>query len=91
MDADEGEFGPYQAVRSGISVGLDAPAHEGIYEIRYVHNDGNVTLGRDALEITPPEVALDGPDMVLTGAEFALSWTPTINPRDYVTIVPGGC
>ncbi|MBZ0123720.1 MAG: hypothetical protein K8F31_07515, partial [Roseovarius sp.] len=90
MGADEGVFGPYQAVRSGVTVGLDAPAREGIYEIRYVHRDGNVTLGRDTLEITPPEVALDGPDKVLTGAEFALSWTPTINPRDYVTIVPAG-
>ncbi|WP_111733187.1 vWA domain-containing protein [Roseovarius amoyensis] len=90
MGADEGVFGPYQAVRSGVTVGLDAPAREGIYEIRYVHRDGNVTQGRDTLEITPPEVALDGPDKVLTGAEFALSWTPTINPRDYVTIVPAG-
>lgn len=90
MGADEGEYGPYQAVRSGIAVTLDAPAPEGIYEIRYVHHDGNVTLGRDTLELTPPEVALDGPAQVLTGAEFGVSWAPSINPADYVTIVPAG-
>lgn len=86
----EGEYGPYQSVRADESVMLDIPGDEGLYEIRYVHHTGKVTLGRDALEITPPEVTLTGPGTVLTGAGFEVTWDPAINPRDYVTIVPAG-
>src|SRR6056297_872795 len=88
--AEEGAHGPYQGVGDSDTVRLTIPADEGLYEIRYVHNEGDVTLGTDALEIAKPEVALSAPVKVLTGADFNVGWAPTINPADYVTIVPAG-
>jgi len=87
---EEGKYGPYASVGRAESVRLNVPGDEGLYEIRYVYHDGDVTLGRDALAVSPPQVMLSAPDTVLTGAAFAVGWQPTINPGDYVTIVPAG-
>src|SRR5699024_3043861 len=37
-----------------------------------------------------PAVTLTGPATVTTGATFDVSWSGTINPRDYITILPMG-
>ncbi|MGO1793079.1 MAG: VWA domain-containing protein, partial [Oceanisphaera sp.] len=39
-------------------------------------------------EPTPPEVEIFGPEQVTTGALFDVSWSNTINERDFITIVP---
>lgn len=88
--SDEGEFGPYVRIGKAETVSLPVPGGEGMYEVRYVHNASKETLGSDPLEITPPEVALTAPESVRTGAAFGVAWDPTINKRDYVTIVPAG-
>ena len=88
--ADEGTYGPYFTIQADATVPLTLPGDEGLYELRYVHAQGDVTLGRSDLEIIKPEATLSGPDTVLTGSEFSVSWQPSINPQDYVTIVPTG-
>ena len=80
----------YVRVGDASGVSLAVPGDEGLYEVRYYASEARETLGHDTLEITKPEVVLSAPEMVDTGAQFKLSWTPTINPRDRVTIVPMG-
>jgi len=84
------EHGETQSVNEDKTVNFTVPADQGMYEIRYIHNDGKQVLGTDALEITKPEVVLTGPDMVLTGEDFTAGWSPSIHPDDFVTIVPAG-
>ena len=90
VGTEEGKYGPYLTVGDEPTGSLTIPADEGLYEVRYVHSEGDVTLGRTALEIVKGEVALTGPAAVLTGSDFNVGWQPTINPSDYVTIVPAG-
>ncbi|WP_116599544.1 hypothetical protein [Primorskyibacter marinus] len=42
------------------------------------------------IEVVEAEVTVTGPDQVTTGAVFDVAWSKTINPRDYITIVPMG-
>jgi len=49
-----------------------------------------MVIGLITLEVTKAEVELKAPDTVETGARFDVEWTPTINRRDYVAVVPLG-
>ncbi|MCI2392869.1 hypothetical protein MN186_00005, partial [Aliiroseovarius sp. N1F302] len=69
---------------------LTAPATTGLYELRYVLNEGRRTLASVPVEVVEAEVTLTGPEQVATGAAFDFSWQGTINARDFVTIVPAG-
>ena len=90
VGTDPGEFGPYARIGKANDVVVVVPGDEGLYEIRYVSNASKDTLGHDPIEVTKPEVTLSAVDAVETGAKFKVAWTPTINKRDYVTIVPVG-
>ncbi len=90
LGADGGSYGNYQQVRDKTSVNLRAPADVGIYELRYVQNADRVTLGRTTIEITEPEVTISGPERVVTGEAFDITWTGTVAKDDYVAIVPMG-
>ncbi|MEM7318899.1 MAG: hypothetical protein AAF408_07735, partial [Pseudomonadota bacterium] len=90
MGADEGKFGNYIVVRDNSKGAVKAPAEPGLYEIRYVLREGSKTLARAAIEITAPTVTVSGPDQVVTGQKFDVSWTGTVNPQDYMAIVPAG-
>ncbi|WP_397543686.1 vWA domain-containing protein, partial [Roseovarius salis] len=84
----EGESGNYARVRDRSEVKLQAPADTGLYELRYVLDEGDRTLATATIEITAPEVTIDGPDTALAGSRFAVSWTGAVHKDDYVTIVP---
>ena len=91
MGADEGASGNYFRVGEDDSTkSLKAPAETGLYEVRYVLNEGKRTMASQTIEITEPEVSVIAPDSTLTGAAFDVSWTGTVHPRDFVTIVPMG-
>ena len=90
VGSDAGEFGPYVRIGKAEDVTLPVPGDEGLYEARYVQRSSNETLGQDMIEVLKPEVELSAADTVQTGAELVVTWTPTINRRDYVTIVPVG-
>ncbi|MEM7597199.1 MAG: vWA domain-containing protein [Pseudomonadota bacterium] len=89
-DAPEGEVGTHIRARDDTEGQLTAPSAPGIYEVRYVVEDGRRKVGSKTVEVVAAEVELTGPDQVLTGANFQFGWSPTINPRDYLTIVPAG-
>lgn len=90
MGADEGEFGNYFVVRKNSKSSLQAPADPGMYEVRYVLNEGRKTLASVPIEIKAPEVTVSGPATVVTGERFDVTWTGTVNNKDYVAIVPAG-
>ncbi|SEO27634.1 Ca-activated chloride channel family protein [Paracoccus alcaliphilus] len=90
IGADENSRGDYQRVRGDTEGSLTAPAEPGLYEVRYVLNDGRRVLGTAPMEIVEAEVTISAPDEVTTGANFIVSWSSSIHPQDYVTIVPAG-
>ena len=90
VGTDEGEFGNYISVRTATSKDLQAPAAPGMYEVRYVLNEGRRTLATTMIEITEPEVTVSAPDTARAGDTLPVSWTGTVSRSDYVTIVPVG-
>ncbi|WP_296762090.1 VWA domain-containing protein, partial [Sediminimonas sp.] len=91
MGADAGASGDY--FRVGDSDGtksLKAPAETGLYEVRYVLNEGKRTMASQSIEVSEPEVTVSAPDTALAGSAFDVSWTGTVHSRDFVTIVPMG-
>ena len=89
MGADAGTRDNY--FRVGKDDGTDslkAPAETGLYEVRYVLNEGRRTVASQTIEVTEPEVTVSAPDSALAGSAFDVSWTGTVHYRDFVTIVP---
>jgi Ca-activated chloride channel family protein len=90
MGADEGTLGNYFSVSDASKKALKAPADTGLYEVRYVLREGRKTLASATIEVTEPEITISAPKTVLAGSKFDVSWTGTVHPRDFVTIVPMG-
>lgn len=88
--ADEGSYTNYQRVRETTENNLIAPAEPGLYEVRYVLNEGSRTLASTPVEVVEAEMSISAPDEVTTGASFTVSWSSSVHPQDYVTIVPAG-
>ncbi|WP_181817317.1 vWA domain-containing protein [Paracoccus pantotrophus] len=88
--ADQGAYTNYQRVRGDNENSLTAPAEPGLYEVRYVLNEGTRVLASAPVEVVEAEVSISAPDEVTTGASFAVSWSFSVHPQDYVTIVPAG-
>ncbi|MEL6645399.1 MAG: VWA domain-containing protein [Pseudomonadota bacterium] len=90
MGAADGTFGNYVTVRDNATGQLTAPSEPGLYELRYILDEGSKTLARAAIEVTVPEVTISAPGSVLAGSTFDVSWSAAISPRDYINIVPMG-
>ncbi|MDN3553141.1 VWA domain-containing protein, partial [Halomonas almeriensis] len=85
--AEEGAYSEYIRVKDGAAGRLKAPADTGLYEVRYMLAKGDRTLASTTIEVTEPEVTVSAPDNALAGASVDISWTGTVDPHDYVTIV----
>ncbi|MEM9127939.1 MAG: VWA domain-containing protein, partial [Pseudomonadota bacterium] len=70
VGTDPGEFGSYVRIGQSEQITLPVPGVEGLYEIRYLHNQTKTVLGHHTLEVTKPQVDLNAPDQVQTGATF---------------------
>ncbi|WP_170294767.1 vWA domain-containing protein [Roseospira navarrensis] len=91
MGAPEDEIGNYKrASDHNQEVAVQAPAEPGLYEIRYVLNEGRRVMGRAPLELTSAAVTLTAPETAPAGSRVPVSWDPTVDAGDYVTIVPMG-
>lgn len=88
MGAEEGTYTNYFPVRDDSSGLLLATADPGMFEIRYIQREGNKTLARATIELLTPEVTISGPATAVTGAQVPVSWTGTVNSKDYITIAP---
>ncbi|MGO3356458.1 MAG: vWA domain-containing protein [Oceanisphaera sp.] len=67
---------------------LTAPGESGLYELRYVLEAGRKVLASAPIEVVETDITVSGPEQVTTGALFDVSWSNTINERDFITIVP---
>ncbi|UXX84480.1 VWA domain-containing protein [Roseovarius pelagicus] len=90
MGADEGKYTRYVRVKDKSEDMLQMPAETGLYELRYVLSEGARTLASHPIEVVAPEVTVSGPDTALAGSKVKVTWTGTVNSRDFVTIVPMG-
>ncbi|MEO1138014.1 MAG: VWA domain-containing protein [Pseudomonadota bacterium] len=90
VGAEPGTYLSYVRVRDDSEGFLVAPADTGLYELRYVLSTGKKVLATAAIEVTAPDVTVAGPETVVTGASFQVSWSRSVNKNDYVTIVPVG-
>ncbi|MEO0752760.1 MAG: hypothetical protein AAFY25_13280, partial [Pseudomonadota bacterium] len=89
-DAAKTEVGNHIRSRDDSDGVLTVPSAPGLYELRYVLHDEKRTVGSQGIEVIAAEVTITGPEQAVTGSNFPLSWTPTIHPRDFLTIVPAG-
>ena len=90
MGADEGSHGDYTRVRDAAEGNLQAPADTGMYEIRYVLDEGKRTMASQPIEITAPEVTLSAQDKLRAGDALRVEWAGAVHPQDYITLVPMG-
>ncbi|MCC5969983.1 MAG: hypothetical protein JJU15_08530, partial [Pararhodobacter sp.] len=90
MGADEGTLGTSTRVRSDSSAELRAPSEPGLYELRYILDEGRSTLASAPIEVTGAETSISGPDSVRMGEQFTINWSDSIDSRDFVAIVPMG-
>ena len=90
VGAEEGKYTNYQRVRDVTENRLVAPAEPGLYEVRYVLREGGRTMASTPVEVVEAEVTVRGPDVVRAGTKIQVSWSISIHPEDYVTIVPAG-
>ncbi|CAN0656609.1 Ca-activated chloride channel homolog (plasmid) [Nitratireductor aquimarinus] len=90
VGADEGTYTAFHRVGSDGGRDIVAPAEPGLYEVRYVLNDGDVTLARAPIEVMAAEASISAPETAMAGSSFGVTWSDPVHPRDWVTIVPVG-
>ncbi|AKI01805.1 von Willebrand factor type A domain [Hoeflea sp. IMCC20628] len=88
--ADQGSRGNHIRAGSDREGSLAAPAEPGLYEVRYVLEEGKKTLATAAIELVEAEIGISGPGIVRAGTDVDITWSSTVNRHDYVTIVPAG-
>ncbi|MCA1775113.1 MAG: hypothetical protein LC676_05755, partial [Loktanella sp.] len=90
MGADDGTRENHFRVRDYDAKDLRAPSETGLYEVRYVLDEGHRTLATQPIEVTEPEVSVTAPAEIRAGSAIPVTWTGTVSGRDYITIVPMG-
>jgi len=90
VGADEGTLGNYIRANSDNPGDLQAPAEPGLYEVRYVLDEGRQTLAAVPIEIVGAEVTLTAPATATAGATFEVAWSNIVDPSDFITILPVG-
>src|SRR5690606_36321297 len=73
--ADAGAHTNYIRVRDKTEGKLTAPAEPGLYEARYVLQDGRRILATVPVEVVEAEVGIAVPEQVTAGASFGMSWS----------------
>ena len=83
-------YGDYKRVGGGESATLPVPAEPGDYEVRYALQKSSEAIASTPLTVSAAETGVSGPESVVAGSNFEVTWTNVIHPRDKVTIVPAG-
>jgi len=89
-DARDGQYRGWSSTRNGSPARFTAPDRPGDYELRYVLGASVRTLARQAIQITPADAGLTGPEQIGAGSTFEVAWTGPDNQRDFITIVAAG-
>ncbi len=61
VGADEGSYTDYQRVRDASEQDLTAPADPGLYEVRYVLDEGGRTMASTPIEVVEPQTTFPRP------------------------------
>jgi len=89
-DAPPQAYQQYIRVGEGRSGTLQAPAEAGEYEVRYLLQESDRAVASAPLQILAAETRVSAPETAVAGSSVTVSWTNSIHPRDYVTIVEVG-
>ncbi|WP_168201335.1 vWA domain-containing protein [Qingshengfaniella alkalisoli] len=90
VGADEPDTGNFIRAQDESEGELIAPADPGLYELRYVLEEGPRVLATAQVEVTEPVVTISAPDQTRSGEEISVGWSAGIHPRDYIVMVPAG-
>jgi len=88
--APEGELGNYRRVGEATAGTLVAPAAPGSYEVRYILNEGRMTLASAPVTVVEAVLTLEAPAEVKAGSGFTVAWSQSVHANDIVAIVPQG-
>ncbi len=83
----DGQFGNYTYTTKGSPMSVVVPTTAGDAELRYMTGQGNKVLGRRAIRINLPEVALSAPADAIAGSSLSVTWTGPNNSGDFITVV----
>ncbi|MDZ7789272.1 MAG: VWA domain-containing protein [Xanthomonadales bacterium] len=89
-DAPADAYDEYIRVGDGREGTLQAPAEPGEYQVRYLLQESGRAVASAPLQINAAETSVSAPESAVAGSTVSVSWTNTIHPRDYVTIVAVG-
>ncbi len=82
--------GNWASTHDGSPALVLAPPEPGDYEVRYVLRATHRALARQPIIVTPPDARITVPEVIASGAPFAVEWEGPENEGDYLTIVPEG-
>ena len=88
VGADEGAHLANRRVESNDSISLRAPAEPGLYEVRYVLDEGSRTLASSPVEVVAADAPLDDgaglsvPATAAPGETVTVSWTIEADDAD---------
>ena len=88
--APRGSYIYYQYLRTGQTLEMPAPEVAGDYELRWVHGGTREILVTRPLTVTAVKITLNAPSSVQMGGDVEVSWSGTVNPKDFITIVEAG-
>jgi Ca-activated chloride channel family protein len=73
-------------VGDAATISLTTPATPGPYEVRYVMDQTNRVLAREAVTIEPARATLDAPTEAAPGAQLSVGWVGPNGPNDFVAV-----
>ncbi len=77
----------YRYLSKGQTLEMLAPEAAGVYELRWVQGKTREILVTRLLTVTAAKITLNAPASVQLGGDVEVSWSGTVNPRDFITIV----
>jgi Ca-activated chloride channel homolog len=80
----------YSYTKGGQPLGLMMPPEPGIYEVRYVLNQGNTIVFSQEIEVVPFTVAIEVLETALAGETLMLNWTGPGYNLDYISTANPG-
>jgi len=87
-DQPEDEIGGHVRAREGGRIELAAPDVPGLYEVRYVLDQGRRMLASAPVEVVAVSAALEGPGQVVAGSRFPVAWEGPNRRNDRIVLVP---
>ena len=85
-DAEDREYENYTRTRQGNPLEVKLPDEPGDYEIRYVVDQSDTVLARQAISTRGVEAAINVPETAPAGSALEVEWTGPDYDNDYITV-----